>query len=637
MSSTSLIHEPCTRLKGAGPRIAQRLAQCDIHCLQDLLFHLPMRYEDNTRISLIRQLHSEHRCVVEGTVTHQELNSRGKKQLIVYLQDSSGQLELRFLHYFDYHQKQLQPGTQWRCMGEVKRWGRNLCLIHPEYHTLNDPEFATEPKLSPIYPSTEGLSQLMLRRLIAQAMQLVEEHDLLTDYLSSITKTSRPNLLAALRFLHAPPVDSCQVTLLAGTHPMQQRLAFEELLAHHLSLTRLRRERNTTASYAFNQSADLVPRLLDQLPFQLTNAQTKVSHIISRDLTNHQPMQRLVQGDVGCGKTIVAALAALQVIEAGAQVALMVPTELLAEQHTKQFNEWFCPLQLKIALLTQRSRERQTILEGISKHEIHLVIGTHALFQTSVNFARLGLVIIDEQHRFGVHQRLSLQEKGKHEGKTPHQLIMTATPIPRTLAMSVYADLDHAVIDELPPGRKPVTTVVLAHNHRDTVIDRIEAICAQGQQVYWLCTLIHESEALSCETAEATAAQLTNQLPKQRIALVHGQQKSSERQQIMDSFKQGDIDILVATTVIEVGVDVPNASLMIIDNAERLGLAQLHQLRGRVGRGSEQSYCVLLYQNPLSRQAQQRLQVMRQTQDGFVIAQKDLAIRGPGEVLGTKQ
>ena len=633
-----LASQPCTVLKGVGPSLAEKLAQCDIHCLQDLLFHLPLRYLDNTRVTPIRQLQHGDHCVIEGTIVAAQDKGGKRRQLIYTLQDHSGSVDLRFLYYLDNYRKQLATGCQIRCVGEARRWGAKLSLVHPDF-SFNLEANVEGQRLTPIYPSTSGLNQTMLRRLTDQVLQLLGETDLLPDYLPASIADRFSSLHEALFYLHRPPVDAKTELLLAGKHPMQQRLAFEELLAHHLSLRRLRAKNDSYRAHAFPVSQQLRPVLLQQLAFALTAAQQRVGEQIADDLARSKPMLRLIQGDVGCGKTIVAAMAALPVIEQGFQVALMAPTELLAEQHLQSFSQWLQPLGVKVELLLSRCKgaERQTLLDDIASGHGQMIIGTHALFQESVVFHQLGLVIIDEQHRFGVHQRLALREKGIHGDIHPHQMIMTATPIPRTLAMSVYADVDHSIIDELPPGRQPITTVVVANDKRDEVIQRIQHICSQGQQVYWVCTLIEESENLQCQTAEDTAQQLITQLPNLRIGMVHGRLPGQEKNAVMQRFQAGEFDILVATTVIEVGVDVPNATLMLIENAERLGLAQLHQLRGRVGRGSLESFCVMLYQHPLSHNAQRRLAVMRRTQDGFAIAKEDLSIRGPGEVLGTRQ
>ncbi|MDE2088391.1 MAG: ATP-dependent DNA helicase RecG, partial [Gammaproteobacteria bacterium] len=537
----------------------------------------------------------------------------------------------------------LARGTRLRCFGEVRPGAATLEMVHPEYRRV-DEAGAAEEHLTPIYPATEGLHQITLRRLAAQALAFLEgktESPGLTEWLPApvLRQFKLPSLPAAVRYVHRPPPEASLTALEQGLHPAQQRLAFEELLAHHLSLRRLRTSVTRHPAPAIQGTGALARALLERLPFRLTGAQRRVLDEIVRDLARDHPMLRLVQGDVGSGKTIVAALAALHVIEASLQVAVMAPTELLAEQHVRNFRAWLEPLGVEVAWLAGRlkGKTRQRTLEQIQRGAAAIVVGTHALFQEDVAFAGLGLVVIDEQHRFGVHQRLLLRDKGARAGRYPHQLIMTATPIPRTLAMAAYADLDSSVIDELPPGRRPVTTVVLPGTRRDEVIQRVRDACRQGRQAYWVCPLIEESEALQCQAAADTAAQLAEALPELSIGLVHGRMKAAEKERVMAAFKAGDVNLLVATTVIEVGVDVPHASLMIIENAERMGLAQLHQLRGRVGRGSDQSSCVLMYQTPLSELARARLAVLRETNDGFEIARRDLELRGPGEVLGTRQ
>ncbi len=520
-------------------------------------------------------------------------------------------------------------------------------MIHPEYTLLplNAPT-VMEAHLTPVYPATEGVHQLTLRALSEQALDYLGGQDsdnasVLVDWLPAalVRSFKLTSLTAALRYVHRPPPDAPLELLATGRHPAQQRLAFEELLAHHLSLRRLRQRTQQLAAPAFGSSQTLVDRYTRSLPFTLTAAQQRVVSEIQQDLARRHPMARLVQGDVGSGKTVVAACAALMAVQAGYQVALMAPTELLAEQHYRSFSEWLSPLDIRVAWHAGKSKgkTRSAALQAISDGKAAVAVGTHALFQDEVDFSRLGLVIIDEQHRFGVHQRLALRDKGRTGEQRPHQLVMTATPIPRTLAMTVYADLDTSVIDELPPGRQPVKTVAVSQERREEVIQSVRKACAAGQQAYWVCTLIEESDVLQCQAAEKTAAMLAECLPELRIGLVHGRLAAAEKEALMAAFKAGALDLLVATTVIEVGVDVPNASLMIIENPERLGLAQLHQLRGRVGRGARQSSCVLLYQPPLSETARERLAVLRASNDGFEIARRDMELRGPGEVLGTRQ
>lgn len=631
---------PVESLKGVGAALALKLERLGIRTLQDLLFHLPLRYQDRTRIQPLATLRPGDEAVIQGQVRVADVVQGRRRSLVCRIQDGSGLLTLRFFHFSAAMKNSLIPGRQLRCFGEVRPGAAGLEMIHPEYRVLDDPQAPVDACLTPVYPLTEGLQQGRLRSLIEQALTRKDSfscEDLLPAALQA--KWSLPSLQTALHYLHHPPPDADLAQLEAGRHPAQQRLILEELLAHHLSLLSIRQQLQQQGGLPLPKGDDLCRRFLETLPFPLTGAQQRVGAEIRADLAKARPMLRLVQGDVGSGKTLVAALAALRAVANGYQAAIMAPTEILAEQHYRNFTHWCEPLGIHVAWLSGKvkGRAREQQLAHMANGQAALVVGTHALFQEQVRFARLALVVIDEQHRFGVHQRLSLREKGCEGGRVPHQLIMTATPIPRTLTMSAYADLDCSIIDELPPGRTPVQTVVIADSRRDEVIARVRAACADGRQAYWVCTLIEESEALQCQAAEVTAAQLHEWLPELRIGLVHGRMKAVEKTQCMNAFKAGELDLLVATTVIEVGVDVPNASLMIIENPERLGLAQLHQLRGRVGRGQTESFCVLMYHAPLSAQGRARLAVMRETCDGFRIAEKDLELRGPGEVLGTRQ
>lgn len=640
--SYNLAEYPCTQLKGIGTRLAERLAKCGIHTVQDLLFHLPSRYQDRTRITPIREARTGDHVVIEGAITSTELSRGRRRSLLCHLVDSTGYLTLRFFYFTEKQQQSLKNGLKLRCFGEVRGWGRELEMIHPEYQYVNaNTPLSIEDCLTPVYPTTEGLNQRQLRLATDLALDFLA-NDQLPDYLPSslLHEMNMPKLADALRYVHRPPPDANVTELLAGTHPAQQRLSFEELVAHHLTLRRLRQTVQYSSAPALAAKEQLTSALLANLPFELTTAQKRVYNEIIVDLAQPKPMLRLLQGDVGSGKTIVAALAALLAVENNYQAALMAPTELLAEQHYQNFIKWLEPLGIQVAWLAGKlkGKARNAMMDDVATAKAQVVVGTHALFQEEVKFATLGLVIIDEQHRFGVHQRLALREKGVYSGCYPHQLIMTATPIPRTLAMTAYADLDNSIIDELPPGRTPVQTVVIPDQRRKEVILRVKQACETGRQVYWVCPLITESEALQCQAAETTSAQLTTHLPKVRVGLIHGRMVAVQKEEVMAAFKKREIDLLVATTVIEVGVDVPNASLMVIENAERLGLAQLHQLRGRVGRGSTASFCVLLYQHDrLSTQAKARLAVLRETNDGFAIARRDLELRGPGEVLGTRQ
>jgi ATP-dependent DNA helicase RecG len=633
---------PCQHLTGVGKRVAERLAHLGIHHVQDLLFHLPLRYQDRTRVYPIANVAPGDHVVIEGEVESVMIPKAGRTRLLCQLRDPSGRLRLRFFHANAQQRQTLQTGARLRCFGEVRRGTHGLEMVHPEYRLVSAELIApVEDNLTPIYPTTEGLSQLSFRRLTQEALKLLNTGALLQDILppTLLQEFSFPTLSEALTFVHRPPADAPVDVLLEKQHISQQRLVFEELLAHRLSLLHLKRTFKLQEAFALEKPGVLRNKFLALLSFQLTNAQLRVVEEISQDLSQPHPMLRLLQGDVGSGKTVVAAFAMLQAIESGYQCVILAPTELLAEQHFLNFQKWFAPLGVETALLVgqMKTSARTQTLAAMAAGTVKVIVGTHAIFQRGVEFLNLALVVVDEQHRFGVQQRALLREKGMHENCFPHQLIMTATPIPRTLAMSVYADLDYSVIDELPPGRTPVTTTVISNSRRDEMCERVFEACTAGRQAYWVCTLIEESEVLECQAAEDTAAQMRARFPTLTIGLIHGRLKSVEKEQIMSAFKNAEINLLVATTVIEVGVDVPNASLMVIENAERLGLAQLHQLRGRVGRGALASHCVLIYQNPLSRLAKERLAVMRETTDGFKIAQRDLELRGPGEVLGTRQ
>jgi ATP-dependent DNA helicase RecG len=628
----------------AAPDPGQRPQGGGAASVQDLLLHLPLRYQDRTRLTPIGDLGVGDQALIEAQVQHAEVRIGRRRSLLVLVADGSGSLLLRFFTFSAAQRAALQAGVRLRCWGEVRQGPASLEIVHPEYRRLGDdaPE-AVDETLTPIYSTTEGLHQLAWRAMTDHALELMEaEPGRLRDLVSEALDPEGqglPGLLPSLRLLHRPPPEVDRAALVERRHPAQQRLAFEELLAHQISLRRLRLIQRQVRAPPLTGDGALRGRLLAHLPFRLTAAQRQAAAEIAADLAASRPMLRMLQGDVGSGKTVVAALAALQALESGHQVALMAPTELLAEQHLRSFRGWLAPLGLEPAWLTGRhkGRERAAALDDLDSGRCGLAIGTHALFQSEVRFRALGLVIVDEQHRFGVHQRLALREKGAADGRAPHQLIMTATPIPRSLAMSAYADLDLSVIDERPPGRAQVVTVALPDGRREEVIARVRAACAAGRQAYWVCTLIEESEALQCQAAEDTAALLRQALAGIPVGLVHGRMRAAEREAVMADFKAGSLGLLVATTVIEVGVDVPNASLMIIENPERLGLAQLHQLRGRVGRGGAESHCLLLYHAPLSEAALERLRIIRDSADGFEIARRDLELRGPGEVLGTRQ
>ena len=637
---TELSQVPLTALKGVGAALAEKFARVGLENLQDILFHLPLRYQDRTRVTPIGALRPGQDAVIEGVVAGADIVMGRRRSLLVRLQDGSGTLSLRFYHFSQAQRDGLKRGTSLRCYGEARPGASGLEIYHPEYRALSASEGAPiEQTLTPIYTTTEGLTQQRLRQLSQQALARLGPHSL-PDWLPA--ELAREYQLGpldeAIRYLHRPPAGADLEQLAEGQHWAQRRLAFEELLTHQLSLQRLRQSVRSQHAPALPVARMLPQRFLQNLGFQPTGAQQRVGAEIAYDLSQHEPMLRLVQGDVGAGKTVVAALAALQALEGGYQVALMAPTEILAEQHFLTFSKWLAPLGIEVAWLAGKlkGKARTAALAQIAGGT-PMVVGTHALFQDEVQFQRLALAIIDEQHRFGVQQRLALRQKGIDGRLCPHQLIMTATPIPRTLAMSAYADLDTSILDELPPGRTPVNTLVIGENRRLEVVERVRAACREGRQVYWVCTLIEESEELTCQAAETSFSELSAALPEVRVGLIHGRMKPAEKAAVMDEFKQGRLQLLVATTVIEVGVDVPNASLMIIENPERLGLAQLHQLRGRVGRGSAVSHCVLLYQAPLSQLGRERLAIMRETTDGFVIAEKDLELRGPGEMLGTRQ
>jgi len=631
---------PLTSLSGVGAKVAEKLEKVGLTTVQDLLFHLPLRYEDRTRIYPIVKLHPGLWAAVQGKVMAVDTTFGRRKMLTVKISDGNGTLTLRFFNFTAGIKNNFTEGKLVHAYGEIKRGNAGLEIIHPEYKFyFPEQKPDVEANLTPVYPTTEGLRQLTLRNLTDQALSLLDKAAV-QELLPSGLYDHQITLAQALHTIHRPPSDIDLSLFDDGRHPAQIRLIMEELLAQNLSMLAVRSKGQQDVALPLKASYTLKNQLLAQLPFSPTNAQTRVVNEIEADLAKPHPMMRLVQGDVGSGKTLVAALAAARAIENGYQVALMAPTELLAEQHAINFSQWFEAMGIKVGWLAGKlkGKAKEAELARIASGEVKMVVGTHALFQEHVVFDHLALVIIDEQHRFGVHQRLELREKGAKQGAYPHQLIMTATPIPRTLAMTAYADLETSIIDELPPGRTPIQTVAIPDTKRGDIVERVRNACLnEGKQAYWVCTLIDESEVLEAQAAADTAEELQRKLPDVKIGLVHGRMKPAEKQQVMQAFKNNELHLLVATTVIEVGVDVPNSSLMIIENPERLGLAQLHQLRGRVGRGSVASHCVLLYHAPLSKTAQKRLGVLRESNDGFVIAQRDLEIRGPGELLGTKQ
>jgi len=631
----------------------ERLGKLGLNSVQDVLFHLPYRYEDRSHIIPLGALRQGQSALVEGTIDYVNIaytrKGKQRRMLLVHISDGTGSLLLRFFYFSKQQQQSLIAGVRLRCFGDVRFVQSGLEMTHPEYSIIDSECLQpVEENLTPVYRTVEGISQILLRRLSEQCLALLENENVLTEYLPSELwqKKDHYSLSEALQYVHRPPLDADVGQLLEGRHAAQARLIFEELLAHHLSMQLHGNRVRKKTALRLQSNNHLIYQFVQSLPFELTQAQQNVAQHILQDLESGRPMMRLLQGDVGSGKTVVAAMACLKAVECNMQAAIMAPTEILAEQHYKNFREWFEKLQINIVWLSGqlKARKRESVVQQIRDGSAQIIIGTHALFQDDVEYQSLALAITDEQHRFGVQQRMALASKSVSVSTTSrntsclaHQLIMTATPIPRSLAMTAYADLDYSVIDELPPGRQPVTTVVIPQQRRDEVLRRIEKACAGGRQAYWVCTLIEESESLQCQAAEDTAQTLHQLLPHIRVGLIHGRLKSDEKDALMQRFKQGEIQLLVATTVIEVGVDVPNASLMIIENAERLGLSQLHQLRGRVGRGSCSSHCVLMFKSPLSALAKERLAIMRETSSGFEIAEKDLQLRGPGEVLGTRQ
>ncbi len=639
--SEANLSSPLTVLRGVGPALSDKLDRLNLQRVEDLLFLLPLRYEDRTTLHKIGSVQPGMRCLVSGEVLLAETVYRGRRSLLVRIGDGSGQITLRFFYFSRQQQSQFRSGAVVTAFGDVRPGPVGYEMVHPEYRVLRpEQRVQVSDTLTPVYPATEGVQQGRLRNLVGQALELMRKappEELLPA--SVRDKYGMPSLVEALSYLHQPPPEADLANIEAGKHPCQTRLCFEELLAHYMSLRNLRNLAKKASAVALLEGKDTVDKFLSELPFTLTDAQRRVIGEIAADLETPHPMMRLIQGDVGSGKTVVAAAACLRAMACGVQAAVMAPTELLAEQHWQNFCGWFRDSGFELSWLSgsQRQPERRASLEAIESGSASLVIGTHALFQEGVTFDHLALVVIDEQHRFGVHQRMALRDKGVAGGEHPHQLVMTATPIPRTLAMAAYADLDVSIIDELPPGRRAVQTIALPDTRRAEVVERVRGACEKGHQAYWVCPLIGESDVLDYETAEASFDMLRETLAPLKVGLVHGRLKPAAKEKIMRAFKDGEIDVLVATTVIEVGVDVPNASLMIIENTERMGLSQLHQLRGRVGRGAAQSHCVMLYRQPLGQMARSRLSVLRETNDGFVVAQRDLELRGPGELLGTRQ
>ncbi len=640
MSDTELAKRSVTELPGIGPGIAARLTKLGIHSWQDVIFHLPLRYEDRTCITPIGSMRPFQWVQIEGEVAASAVAMGRRRSLVVKLADGTGMTTLRFFHFNRSQQQSFAKGRLVRCFAEARPGANGLEMYHPECRFVPEGGLALEQSLTPVYPTTEGVGQNRIRTMVDSVLKAMNQNNL-PDLLQQSERPERLqiSLHQALQELHTPPVGLNWQSMEQGDRPGQQLLSYEELLAHQLSMLQMRSQVRRESALVVDLNEEVERKLLQSLHFSPTSAQQRVSSEIYRDLASAQPMMRLLQGDVGSGKTLVAAMAAVQVIAAGYQVALMVPTEILAEQHMRSFGEWFRELGYRVVGLTGRhkGKARSAILEMLAGGEADLIIGTHALFQDDVHYRRLALVIVDEQHRFGVGQRFALTRKAIDQIERPHQLVMTATPIPRTLAMSHYASLDVSVIDEYPAGRKPVSTVLVSRDRRDEVVQSVTKACAEGRQVYWVCPLIEESENFDLQAAELAADELRLMLPGLQIGLLHGRMKANQKDQVMQAFRQKEIDLLVSTTVIEVGVDVPNASLMVIENPERLGLAQLHQLRGRVGRGEVESHCVLLYGNPLSDAGRERLKAMRETSDGFELAEIDLRMRGPGELLGLRQ
>ena len=631
------LSDPIISISGLGKKTSDRLNQLGIHSLEHLLFHLPSRYQDKTSITPLSSASVNDEILIEASIDRIEVIPSRQRQLLCYLSDNQNhRVLLRFFHFTQYQKQALVRGETIQCFGEIKIGRQGLEMHHPEYRIISqDQKPLFEPTLTPVYPLCAGVSQNKMKQWVNKALEVLKA-SVIDDYFEKITNNTMPSLKDSLFLLHHPNKDEDLLKIESFNHISQQRLIIEELATHQFSLLKIKEARKSKESKPISIRSSLSNKLISSLEFDLTSAQSRCINQINEDLSTSEPMLRLLQGDVGSGKTIVAVFALIQVAENNFQTAVMAPTEILARQHLQNFTNYLSPLGIQIAFLSgsQNTQERKDNLSLIENGKAKVIIGTHALFQENVYFDDLALVIIDEQHKFGVHQRLSLSKKAN---VTPHQLVMTATPIPRSLTMSAYADLDTSIIDELPPGRQTIETVALSNARRDELIEKIKQISKEGRQIYWVCTLIEESEALRAESAEKTFAYLSDNLKDLKVVMIHGRLTKLEKEIIMSDFASGKTNLLVATTVIEVGVNIPNASLMIVENSERLGLAQLHQLRGRVGRGSEKSACVLLYQSPLSQTAKERLDILRQSNDGFLIAQKDLELRGPGEILGTQQ
>ena len=632
---------PIQNIRGVGPKIAESLSNLGIYQVEDAVFHLPYRYEDRTNLTPIGDAPFETPLLIEGEIVKSTVVFRGRRMLITEIYDGTGRLTMRMFHFAFAQHKNLKEGYKIRCFGSIRHGPKGKEMIHPQYQVFSKgDEIEIEDHLTPIYPSTSNLQQGRIRKMIQESILYCQKNDLLKEYWEKDNGDNFEDLLSALTFIHNPPTETNLELLTSGQHPAQRKLIKEELVAHILCSGMLKRETESRKAPLMKSPSSEEDKFMNSLGFNLTGAQERVWKEIKSDFNKEIPMRRLLQGDVGSGKTVVAALAALQASQNGLQTALMCPTEILAEQHYMNVSNWFSKLGIKVDLLlgATKAKERKRILEDLEKGTTKIMIGTHTLFQKSVIFRAIGLTIIDEQHRFGVHQRFSLLEKGGSKERSPHQLIMTATPIPRTLSMTVYGALDTSVIDELPPGRRPVETASRPNSMREKIINRIEKVCLEGQRAFWVCTLIEDSDELEAQAAEELYKEISHQIPKIKVGLVHGRLKKEEKDKIINKFRKGEIQLLVCTTVIEVGVDVPEATLMIIENPERLGLAQLHQLRGRVGRKADtDSYCLLLYKEPLSPLAQERIKTMEETNDGFVIAEKDLELRGGGDIHGLRQ
>jgi len=634
-------NHPIQNIRGVGPKIADTLSNLGIYQVEDAVFHLPYKYEDRTNLTPIGDAPYETPLLVEGEIVKSTVVFRGRRMLITEIFDGTGRLTMRMFHFAFAQHKNLKEGHRIRCFGTIRHGPKGKEMIHPQYQVFSkDEEVEIEDHLTPIYPSTSNLQQGRLRKLIQGSIIYCQKNNLLKENWETEDEGGFKDLLSALTFIHNPPTETSLELLSSGQHPAQRKLIKEELVAHILCSGMLKRETELRKSPLMQSASRQENLLLGSLGFELTNAQTRVWDEIKQDFEKETPMRRLLQGDVGSGKTVIAALATLQASDNSLQTAFMCPTEILAEQHYENMTQWFTDLGIKVDLLlgSTKAKDRKRILSDLQNGKTQVLLGTHALFQKDVIFKSVGLTIIDEQHRFGVHQRFTLLEKGGDKEKSPHQLIMTATPIPRTLSMTVYGALDTSIIDELPPGRRPVETTSRPNSMRSKVIKRIEEVCLDGQRVYWVCTLIEDSDELEAQAAEELFKEISKEVPKVKTGLVHGRLKKEEKDKVINRFRKGDIQLLVCTTVIEVGVDVPEATLMIIENPERLGLAQLHQLRGRVGRKADtDSHCLLLFREPLSELAKERISTMENTNDGFVIAEKDLELRGGGDIHGLRQ